>query len=120
MNHIQELQIELLKEMNFNACDGKKVAADLIAHPDLWRGAITMCFALHLVPLRDIDRGDWHTNTLYITPQPGRDEALKQLAKTWHADDVHWIGGEEAGAEFGTNFPEIVNNPKVFLLVWWN
>ena len=120
MNKIQELQLELIKTWKFNMFDGEKIAADLIAHQEIWRGAITMKFYWTLLPLLGIDKGYWAVDTLYITPQSGCEDELWKLAKTWYADDVHWVGGEEAGAEFLTNLPEIVNNPKVFLLVWWD
>jgi hypothetical protein len=107
LNPAQEMQLELIRLTSFNELDGGSVAADLRAHPDLWKAA-----ALHQpdvgVTLTYLDLGWSAADTIYVLPSGHDDEALKALAESWKPSRVTWEKGV-AGPDEGR-----------VLCVWWD
>lgn len=122
INRVQELNFELMKEATFNSYDGEKVVKDLKEHEDLWEGVVMdrsgyvkpnqpdYSDVINLIKLRDISQGYWNIDTLYIIPNPGKEDKLEMLAKTWEADEVSWMENPDLGT----------SNPPQVLKVWWD
>lgn len=119
MNTIQKLQFELMKRASFNEFDGEAVVRDLESHEDLWHGVV-MTRLESLIQLRDIVNDYWNVDTVFIIPRIGKEDELERLVSGWQADEVFWIGGDEAGMLLGALSPRIRSNPKLILRVWWD
>jgi hypothetical protein len=75
--NFQEIQLELLRRARFNNLVGERVALSLMANRDLWQSAIfdrspvwgpeysnlSRCW---LYKLRDLPRGYWNSDTLFL------------------------------------------------------
>jgi hypothetical protein len=121
MKTIQDLQFELMERASFNEFDGARVVRDLREHSDLWTGAIMGRFHYsELIPLRDIAEDYWNVDELMILPDKDREDELEQLAKSWRADEIEWIGGEEACKELGSYSQQARENEKQILRIWWD
>jgi hypothetical protein len=63
-------------------------------------------------------------DTLFILPEPGQQDELERLARTWSSDEVAWIPRREASRAMGASkfqFPEYPADEGRFLLrVWWD
>ena len=118
MNRIQELQLELMSLASFNDFEGPRVVEDLKEHQDLWRGAVLDRDGL--IKLRDIERGYWNVDTLYLLPALGKEYELEGIANLWGADEVDWIGGDTACYLLGSYSPEKRSQAKQILRVWWD
>jgi len=119
-NEVQDIQLRLMEFASFNNFDGDQVVQDLKANRDLWRAAL-MNSPNSLVTLAELEYGDaWNADTLFITPEPGQEDALDLLTKGWKADEVQWIGGEEACRLLGEYSPERRSNLRQILRVWWD
>jgi hypothetical protein len=114
INKVQELQFKLMCLASFNEFDGETVVQSLREHRDLWKGAIfTRLNYSELIPLRDIDKGYWNCDTLYILTDTTHAIELKELAYTWGADEVDYMGEDVerlGGADKDTHV----------LRVWWD
>lgn len=130
---IQELQFELMERASFNGFDGEKVVASLQNHSNLWRGVVMdrayygeanehgwVSGGVNLIKLRDIKDNYWNVDTLFILPTQGKETELELLAQEWGADEVDWVGGEEACRMLGSYSPEGRSNSKAILRVWWD
>lgn len=125
----QELQFELMKLASFNEFNGDKVVADLLANQKLWRGAVMdragysrdgeQYGIISLIKLRDLP-DYWNVDTLFIIPTKGEEDALEELANTWNADEVSWIGNEDASSKLGSWSKELNGNSKQILRIWWD
>jgi hypothetical protein len=132
MNRVQEIQFELMKLASFNDFDGERVVEDLINFKELWRGAVMdrgycdfvseprFVSGINLIKLRDIDSDYWSVDTLFILPKPGKEDSLEELANTWKADEVGWVGGKEACKMLGSYSGEREENSKQVLRIWWD
>jgi hypothetical protein len=119
-NEVQDLQLRLMEFASSNNLDGGQVVQDLRANRNLWRAAL-MDSPNSLVTLAELEYGDaWNADTLFITPEPGQEDALELLTKRWKADQVQWIGGEEACGLLGEYSPERRANLRQILRVWWD
>lgn len=114
----QDLWLSLIKEASFNDFNGKKVVADLKANVNLWKAVIMD--RDNLVKLRDLQDGYWNVDTLYITPQLGKEQKLYDLAKKWGADSQKWLGGDEACGELGSYSRGLSKNQNQVLVLWWD
>lgn len=111
---IQEIQLELIERASFNCFDGTQVKNDLLAHKDLWRGAIMGRFGtFELLPLRDIADDIWNVDTLLILPQQGKEAELALLASKWNADEVHMLEGKQVNYMYGGGDHKV-------LRLWWD
>jgi hypothetical protein len=118
-NRIQDIQLELMRLGSFNDFDGERVAKSLEKHRDLW-SACVMDRLNSLIKLRDLSAQCWNVDTLFITPQPGREAELLALAKRWNADEVDWLPAREACDLLGSWSPSTRNNDQQVLRVWWD
>lgn len=116
----QEMQLQIIGLSTFNCFDGKQVEEDLRKNRHLWRTAY-MTRLKSLIMLRDLDMGDGlNIDTLYLTPQEGKEDELKELAEKWGADKCFWIGGEMACRLLGSYSQEKRANNKQILKLWWD
>jgi hypothetical protein len=109
----QELQLALMRHASFNELDGNRVVRDLERRPELWAAALMS--RDDLVSLRDLPDGEWNVDTLYVLSSGEDDAALEQLARAWNADEVSWLGEEDAARLLGESPPE-----HRVLVVWWD
>lgn len=115
-NELQKIFFRLMELASFNSFDGEAVVKDLQKHEDWWRGAIFGRFDRYagLIPLRDIQTGEYNADTLYMTAVENHKEELELLAKTWSADEVDWLQKEKAESMLG-------GGEKLSVLrVWWD
>jgi hypothetical protein len=116
----QQLQTEKLRMVCFATISGRRVADLLARHSDLWIGYVFGRYqAAFLVELRDVH---WcvNANTLYLRPRPGQEDALFALCQQFGADDLDFIGGREACDLLGMWTPEVKQNPKALIHLWWD
>ncbi len=57
------------------------------------------------VKLGELHDDGWSVDTLYVTATAGQEDGLEQLSNRWNADQVDWIGGEEACRLLGVSPP---------------
>jgi hypothetical protein len=114
---VQELQLELMRRASFNEFDGAMVVAELKSHPDLWEGALMD--RPDLIKLRDLSE-IWNVDTLWITPRPGKEDQLWNLAAQWDADEIDWIGGDGACRLLGFWSREASKRQQQILRLWWD
>ena len=123
-NAIQDLQLRLIELVEYNELDGKRVVKDLVRDRDLWRAVIIdregTAERINLIKLRDLPQGIWNVDTLFLLPEKGRENELETLARTWKADEIDWIGGEEASAMLGGAGFDDPSNPRRVLRIWWD
>jgi hypothetical protein len=127
---VQDIQLELLRRTKFNALDGERVVASLLAHRDLWLAALLdrpgvpnyaepgFLLVSGLIKLRDLPDNYWNADTLFILTRTH--EHARHLARI--ADEEDW-GGEvrvyedqqEIDRALGTGRQEFG-----LLSVWWD
>jgi hypothetical protein len=124
---VQDIQLELIRRSIFNAFNGEKVVASLLARRDLWEAVILDRFcisrpghlpAMGLIKLRDLSDNYWNADTLYIlTPSPA---AAKSLAQTIESED--WGGMTLVHTD-----PNDIDNAlgsgreeRAIVTVWWD
>ena len=119
-NKIQELNLELLKTVQFNFCDGKTIAAALIENRNLWKAVIMDRphdgNYVDLIRLRDISTGRWNVDTLFILSSNKDDCKLEELAGGWNADSIEWIEDDKAENRLGGSDDEHAR----ILQIWWD
>lgn len=121
MNKVQKLVADIVRESSFNDFDGDKVVDALEKNQDLWRGFVWGRFHYSpLITLRDIDKGIYSADTMYITPVKGKEQELEALCRGFLADEVDWYGGEEACSELGSSSPAGRANKQAYLRLWWD
>ena len=124
---VQEIQLELIRRTQFNAFDGERVAAALMAHRDLWESVLMdrFCFSnagglpsAGLIKLRDLADNYWNVDTLYILcPDAASARQLGEMAETegWgEMVQVHDDEKEVQSALGGTG------RPHAIVSVWWD
>jgi hypothetical protein len=126
----QDIQLELLRRTQFNALDGERVAASLLAHRDLWLAALLdrpgvpnyaepgLLLTAGLIKLRDLPDNFWNADTLFILTRTR--EQARQLARL--AEEEDWGGEvqvfedqEEIDRALGTGRQEYG-----LLSLWWD
>jgi hypothetical protein len=111
---VQDIQLDLIERASFNCFDGQQVKSDLLAHKDLWEGAIMGRFGdYELIPLRDIAYDIWNVDTLMILPKPGKEAELLSLASKWSADEMGMLEGLEIKRIYGGGEHKV-------LRLWWD
>ncbi|MBL8050699.1 MAG: hypothetical protein JNM46_05705 [Anaerolineales bacterium] len=112
----QNFQLEVIARTNFNNFNGKKIAQWLRENHKMWR---TVLLPLDFISLRDMDHGHWHADTLFIYPEEGYGFKLEEIMKDqFHADEIHWIGREDAMDMLGTS--DIKDTSYVMFSAWWD
>lgn len=131
IKEIQAIHLELIRRASFNSFDGQQVVNDLINHKGLWKSCMMIrdmgirirhhipphveYEGSDLIPLRDMSENYWNVDTLYILPNEGKEKELKELAKTWNADQTEILTDEEASSRLGQH----PAGTKV-MSVWWD
>ena len=127
---VQEIQLELLRRTRFNALDGERVAASLLAHRELWLAVLldragvpdyskpSRLLVLGLVKLRDLPDNFWNADTLFVQTETWAQAG--ELARI--AEEEDWGGEvcvhksqEEIDRALGTGRDEYG-----LLTVWWD
>ena len=127
---VQEIQLELLRRTTFNALDGERVAASLLAHRELWLAVLldraglpdyskpSRLLLLGLIKLRDLPDNFWNADTLFVLTETWAQAG--QLARI--AEEEDWGGEvyvhksqEEIDRALGTGRDEYG-----LLTVWWD
>jgi hypothetical protein len=125
MNKIQEIILNLIENTRFNNFDGKKIAKDLRENEDKWKGVVFGRFTYWtLMPLRDIDKGIYNADTIFIKlPKKGL-EWLKTMAKKWRVDEFGYYFNGETEGTFDENLQralrDCLENDVVYARLWWD
>ncbi len=123
---VQEIQFELIRRTQYNALDGKRVLASLLAHSDRWQSVLLDRLSLSnpgklpsmgLIKLRDLADNFWNADTLYIlTPNT---QSAKKLAAIIETED--WGGmvrvhdPEDVDRALGGSEPD-----QAVVSLWWD
>ncbi len=113
---IQEIQLELIRRVRFNNCDGPRIVEELLEHRSWWEGAL-METHLGMVHLRDLPDNRWNVSTLCLV---ARDRAcaerLARLAEDWRADTVDILYESAADDLLGGS----IEDEHCIVQVWWD
>jgi hypothetical protein len=126
----QEIQLELIRRTGFNAFDGEKVYASLLAHRELWLAVLLdrpgvanyaepgLLLMSGLIKLRDLPDNIWNADTLYILTKTH--EQARQMAKIseeegWGEDIYVFEDQKEIDAALGTG-----RQNNGLLRIWWD
>ena len=116
ISEAQLMQLDIIAQTNFNLFNGRELAKWLTENHKMWRAVL---LPLDFISLRDMEDGHWHADTLYIYPEDGWQFQLEEvLQEQFNADEVRWIGGENAGDMLGTS--EVDDKAYVILEAWWD
>ena len=116
---IQALQLQIIALTSHNNFDGRKINKLLLENRHFWRAV--MMPPIELFPLRDMENGLWVADTLYLLPQSGKEFELEELVREqFNADEITWIGGDQALDLLGYWDNDVVLNPRLILSVWWD
>ena len=97
---VQDIQLELIRRTSFNALDGERVYASLLAHRDLWLAVLLdrpgvpnyaeprHLLTSGLIKLRDLPTNFWNADTLFVLTRT-RAQA-RELARVVEQED--WAG----------------------------
>lgn len=119
ITEIQDLQLQIIALTSHNYFDGRKIYKLLLENRHLWRAV--MMPPIELYPLRDMEEGLWVADTLYLLPHEGKEFELEELVREqFNADEITWIGGDQALDLLGYWDKDVVLNPKLILSVWWD
>ena len=126
----QKLELMLIMDARFNQFDPFRVVGDLLNNRGLWDGVLmtrgSTCedeagkykmtrLQSDLITLRDLPRGYWNVETLFITHQPEHSAALAALAGNWLADDVSCESEDGTADLLGCSPPD-----SSILAAWWD
>lgn len=126
INPVQKVVFDLMKLSSFNSFDGESIVELLEGNEKLWEGAIWGRFDgfSELIPLRDINGGNYNADTLYILASKAGDAELELLvAKNFSADEIDYLSNKEASDKLGSWGGEGRDNPdgkSKVLRVWWD
>jgi hypothetical protein len=127
----QKLQFMLVLGHAFNNFDPFRVVPDLLKHRDLWQGVVMdrgfvwrdegeqsiSRLRSDLIKLRDIGRGFWNVDTLFILTRASHEGRWRELTAEWAADEVSFLEGEDVGFLLGAwGGQEDIR----ILTVWWD
>ncbi len=113
INPAQQLALEMIRMASFNSLDGPAVADALVENKRLWKAALMPTSGL---TLRDLPKGYWHVDTLFLACEPEQLEELKTLVDGFNADEVQELPRDEAQALLGSwGWDEYC-----ILRVWWD
>ena len=120
MNPRQDLQLRRLEIANHNGLDGAAVATSLREHLDLWDAMVFGGFGCDaLMELHDMDHsGGFSGDTVCVRTDQTRAEALLELTRNWHPDDVEAIGVNEMQEMKDFRLPSGAQPDKYRALQW--
>lgn len=135
----QEIYLSLIQAGGrWNRFDGRRIASELRQNRQLWRAVIIarepnvlnglpgteLCNRVNLVTLRDLPVGRTNLDSLFLLAEPGRQDALECLARSWSCDELVWVTQGEALRAMGVNwmaYPDYPQDEPRFLLeLWWD
>lgn len=135
----QNIYLNLIEACDrWNNFDGPRIAKDLRAQTGLWRAAIItreprvlagtpvteLRHRVDLIALRDLPKGQVNLDHLFLLPEPGRQDALEQLARGWAATDSIWKPQREALRAMGASRAKFQDyqedEPRFLLSLWWD
>jgi hypothetical protein len=124
---VQDIQLELIRRTRFNAFDGERVVASLLARPQLWEAVLMdrFCFSnpgklpsMGLIKLRDLADNIWNVDTLYIlTPDQDSATELSRLAEAeeWGGMVRVHLNSEDVDSALGG-----ADEGKAVVSIWWD
>jgi hypothetical protein len=127
---VQDIQLELVRRTTFNALDGERVYASLLAHRELWQAVLLdrpgvpdfthpgHLLTAGLIKLRDLPDDIWNADTLFVlTPTREAADRLKAVAEAedWGGEATVHADIEETDRALGTGRQEYG-----LLSVWWD
>lgn len=106
---MQDHYLAILRGSRCNSLNGERVAADLLAHRDLWLSAYPLRESgSEEVTLRDLVDDSHDVDTLYLLCTKDNVTALDELARDWSAD------------EFDANPVKYAQPDRVIVRLWWD
>lgn len=127
---VQDIQLELIRRTKFNAMDGERIVASLLAHRDLWMAALLdrqgvpdytkpgRLLTAGLIKLRDLPEDYWNADKLFLLTE-SREKArrLAQIAEEedWGGEIQLYLDEEEIDRALGTGRQEYG-----LLGIWWD
>jgi hypothetical protein len=112
---IQDIQLELIRRHRRNNFNGRRVAADLLAHREWWEAALIDRMD-DLIKLRDLADNTWNVDTLFILATDTRNAwRLAELAEDWEADTVEVFEQEATKRELGGGIEQ-----QRLVVMWWD
>ncbi len=129
-NRPQKLQFMQMLENAFNTFDPFRVIGDLLTHRHLWKGAVMdrahvwypdgpnepPRWETDLIKLRDIGRGVWNVDSLFILTETSHDAAWAAITENWLAD-LYWFEGQDIWHLVRT----VNRDGRLKLLIaWWD
>jgi hypothetical protein len=127
---VQEIQLELLRRTSFNALDGEKVCASLLAHRHLWLAALLdrqgvpnyaqpgRLLTAGLIKLRDLPDNIWNADTLFfLTESHDQARELARIAEEedWGGEVRVYCNQEEIDRAVGTGWED-----NGLVSIWWD
>ena len=127
---VQDIQLELIRRTTFNAMNGERIVASLLAHRDLWLAALLdrpgvpnyskpgQLLTSGLIKLRDLPENYWNADTLFLLTQTR--EQARRLAQITEEEDWGgmvrlYLNEEEIDRALGTGREEYG-----LLSIWWD
>ncbi len=127
---VQEIQLELIRRTRFNAFDGPRIVASLMAHKDLWEAVLLDRFGLSergrpaglpassLIKLRDLSDNIWNADKLFIlTPDAASAHRLVEIieAEDWGGEKPQVFEGDDVDRALGGS-----EEGQAIVTVWWD
>ncbi len=127
---VQDIQLELIRRTRFNAFDGPRILASLLAHRDLWEAVLLDRFglsgrdrpgglpAISLIKLRDLSDNIWNADKLFIlTPDTASAHRLVEVieAEDWGGEKPQVFEGEDVDRALGGG-----EEGQAIVTVWWD
>jgi len=118
--------------------NGPVIEADLRNHLACWRAAILTRPAsariegrpvrlnnqIDLIVLRDLPQGFVNLDSLFLLSEPGFQDQLEAMARTWQPDECIWLDQAESfhamGAAAVKNKEWTGDQRRVILQLWWD
>ena len=127
---VQDIQLELIRRTKFNAMDGERIVASLLAYRGLWLATLLdrpgvpdytkpgRLLTAGLIKLRDLPDNYWNADKLFLLTE-NREQA-RRLAQIAEEEDwggmVHlYLDQEETDRALGTGREEYG-----LLSIWWD
>jgi hypothetical protein len=127
---VQDIQLELIRRSQFNAMDGERIVASLLAHRDLWSAVLldrpgipnyarpAHLLTAGLIKLRDLPENFWNADTLFLlTPSREQARRLAHIAEEedWGGMVRLYLNQEDTDRALGTGREEYG-----LLSIWWD
>ena len=141
-SEVQRLNLRLMELASFNNFNGKQVVKDLLDNRELWEACIMDSPSyfdigisnkfkhgetINLIKLRDMDNYTknrlpfevWNVSTLFILVKPEDVKKIREISRSWGADEFSIIPDELAGNWLG-GYGGTNKKMKKLLRLWWD